>query len=131
MKKEYAEANRRWLIDKASQPGVIKLQGELCYRPLNTPHPSAPSPNRGSVIVFHYVGRTINGRTFDSSRGATPPAMRLRELIPGLVTAICHMHVGDRWEIYIPASLGYGKSSVPGIPGGSTLIFDIELINIG
>ena len=37
------------------------------------------------------------------------------------------MHVGDRWEIYIPASQGYGRISQPGIPGGSTLIFDIEL----
>lgn len=40
------------------------------------------------------------------------------------------MHVGDRWEIYVPAELGYGKYSQPGIPGGSTLVFDIELLAI-
>ena len=40
------------------------------------------------------------------------------------------MHPGDRWEIYIPAEQGYSKLSQPGIPGGSTLIFDIELIQI-
>ena len=40
------------------------------------------------------------------------------------------MHIGDRWEVYIPAELGYGKFSQPGIPGGSTLIFDIELLAI-
>jgi FKBP-type peptidyl-prolyl cis-trans isomerase len=40
------------------------------------------------------------------------------------------MHVGERCELYIPAEMGYGKFSQPGIPGGSTLIFDIELIAI-
>ena len=39
-------------------------------------------------------------------------------------------HIGDRWEIYIPAEMGYGKFSQPGIPGGSTLIFDVELLAI-
>ena len=38
---------------------------------------------------------------------------------------------GDKWELYIPAEVGYGKFSQPGIPGGSTLIFEIELLGIG
>ena len=37
---------------------------------------------------------------------------------------------GDKWEIFIPAEMGYGKFSQPGIPGGSTLIFEIELLGI-
>ena len=41
------------------------------------------------------------------------------------------MRVGDRWEIYIPAEQGYGRFSQPGIPGGSTLVFDIELLGVG
>ena len=40
------------------------------------------------------------------------------------------MHVGDQWEVYIPAEMGYGKYAQPGIPGGSTLIFEIELLSI-
>ncbi len=40
------------------------------------------------------------------------------------------MTPGDRWEVYIPAEQAYGRSSQPGIPGGSTLIFDIELTGI-
>ena len=39
-------------------------------------------------------------------------------------------HIGDKWELYIPAEMGYGKFSQPGIPGGSTLIFEIELLGI-
>ncbi len=40
------------------------------------------------------------------------------------------MCIGDKWEIYIPAALGYGNFNQPGIPGGSTLIFEIELCGI-
>jgi FKBP-type peptidyl-prolyl cis-trans isomerase len=55
-------------------------------------------------------------------------ACRLSDLIDGWIIALQQMHVGDKWEIYIPAEMGYGKYSQPGIPGGSTLIFEIELI---
>ena len=40
------------------------------------------------------------------------------------------MCIGDVWEVYIPAGMGYGKFAQPGIPGGSTLIFEIELLRI-
>lgn len=87
-------------------------------------------PNRNSVVTVHYTGKTINGKKFDSSLGGVAPAFRLRDLIDGWIIALQHMHVGDKWEIYIPADKGYGKASQPGIPGGSTLIFEIELLGI-
>lgn len=93
-------------------------------------NPKSPSPNRGSVVTAHYVGKTINGKTFDSSRGGVAPAFRLRDLIPGWIIALQNMHVGDKWEIYIPAEQAYGRMNQPGIPGGSTLIFEIELLAV-
>ena len=51
-------------------------------------------------------------------------------LIEGWIIAIQQMHIGDKWELYIPAEMGYGKFSQPGIPGGSALIFEIELLGI-
>ena len=92
--------------------------------------PGGARPNRNSVVTVHYTGTTINGKKFDSSRGGTPPAMRLRDLIQGWVIALQQMQVGDRWEIYLPAEMGYGRFSQPGIPGGSTLVFDIELLAV-
>ena len=83
-----------------------------------------------SIITAHYTGWTINGRKFDSSRGGAPLAIRMRDLIVGWAIALQQMSVGDKWEIYIPAEMAYGSKSVPGIPGGSTLIFEIELISI-
>ncbi len=127
---EYALKNRRWLADKANEPGVMALDKNIFYKVIKKGNTDAPSPNRNSVVTVHYIGKTINGKTFDSSRGGAAPAMRLRELIQGWVIALQKMHVGDRWEIYLPAEMGYGRFSQPGIPGGSTLIFDIELLGV-
>lgn len=126
MKQDYALKNREWLDAKRQEQGVISLDKGVCYKPLKKGN--GPQPNRGSVVTVHYVGKTINGKTFDSSRGGVAPAFRLRELIPGWIIALTQMHVGDKWEIYIPAEQGYGKRSQPGIPGGSTLIFEVELL---
>lgn len=41
------------------------------------------------------------------------------------------MHVGDKWELYLPAEVGYGKQWQEGIPSGSTLVFEVELLGVG
>ena len=81
---------------------------------------------------MHYRGTLTNGREFDNSydRGY-PEAFRLNEVIEGWQIALSKMHAGDKWEIYIPAEMGYGKRSAGPIPGGSTLIFEVELLSIG
>lgn len=129
-KQEYVIRNLEWLEAKSREAGVKPLDKGIFYKVLRSGDSKGALPGRGSVVTVHYVGKTINGRTFDSSRGSTPPAFRLRELIPGWIIALQQMHVGDRWEVYIPASQAYGKSAQPGIPGGSTLIFDIELLAV-
>lgn len=129
-KPEYIKRNTEWLLEKASQPDVNPLDKGIYYKVIKSGAPAGKSPNRNSVVTAHYTGKTINGKTFDSSRGGVAPAFRLRELIPGWIIALQQMRVGDRWEIYIPAAQAYGKFNQPGIPGGSTLIFDIELIGV-
>lgn len=129
-KREYADANRRWLEEKAAEEGVNALPGGIYYKVISRGNGDGKHPTRRSIVTAHYTGTTINGKKFDSSRGGTPLAVRLCDLIDGWIIAMQHMCVGDRWEVYIPAEKGYGKFSQPGIPGGSTLIFDIELIAI-
>lgn len=130
-KQEYIEKNRRWLQEKATESGVRALDKGIYYKVLRSGAPGGAQPGRSSVVTVHYTGRTINGKTFDSSRGGVAPAFRLRELIAGWIIALQQMRVGDRWEIYIPAEQGYGRFGQPGIPGGSTLVFDIELLGVG
>ncbi len=129
-KREYADANRRWLEEKAAEEGVNALPGGVYYKVISRGNDDGKHPTRRSIVTAHYTGTTINGKKFDSSRGGTPLAVRLCDLIDGWIIAMQQMCVGDRWEVYIPAEKGYGKFSQPGIPGGSTLIFDIELIAI-
>ncbi len=129
-KQEYIEKNREWLKAKSQEENVHMLDKGVCYKVLKKGDASKPSPNRGSVVTAHYVGKTINGKTFDSSRGGVAPAFRLRDLIPGWIIAMQKMHPGDKWEVYIPAEQAYGKINQPGIPGGSTLIFEIELLAV-
>ncbi len=129
-KQEYIEKNRAWLAAKAQEPGVKSLDCGIYYKVMKSGNKDGRTPNRGSVVTVHYTGKTINGKTFDSSRGGVAPAFRLRDLITGWIIALQKMHIGDKWEVYIPAEQGYGKINQPGIPGGSTLIFEIELVNV-
>ena len=129
-KQEYIDKNRKWLADKAREPGVKPIDKGILYNRIKSGDPKGRTPNRNSVVTVHYTGKTINGKTFDSSRGGVAPAFRLRELIPGWIIALQQMHVGDKWELYIPAEQAYGRLNQPGIPGGSTLIFEIELIAV-
>ena len=108
-KGQYVQANRDWLAVKSQENGVKALAGGVYYKVLAEGDHSGATPTPGSVITAHYTGRTIDGATFDSSRGDVPLACRLRDLIEGLSSSMQQMHVGDRWEVYIPTEMGYGK----------------------
>ena len=142
-KREYIQANKDWLEAKAKEEGVKALPKGIYYKVLSEGRSSSArlllegrknldsaKPTVRSIITAHYTGRTIDGKQFDSSRGGVPLACRLCDLIEGWIIAIQQMHIGDKWELYIPTEMGYGKFSQPGIPGGSTLIFEIELLGI-
>lgn len=129
-KRDYAQTNRSWLEAKAQHEGVKALPKGLYYKVLAEGRNDGIHPTPANIITAHYTGLTINGKKFDSSRGGAPLAIRLRDLIEGWIVALQHMCIGDRWEVYIPAEMGYGRYSQPGIPAGSTLVFDIELLGI-
>ncbi len=129
-KREYVQANKEWLAEKAKEESVKALTRGVLYKVLTKGRGDGVHPTPRSIVTAHYTGRTINGKKFDSSRGGAPLAVRLCDLIEGWIVAMQQMCVGDRWEVYIPAEMGYGKFSQPGIPGGSTLVFEIELMGI-
>lgn len=129
-KRQYKQANLDWLANKAKEEGVKPLKNNVYYKVLVEGKNDQRHPSPRSIVTAHYTGWTIDGKQFDSSRGGAPLAIRLCDLIEGWNIAMQEMCVGDRWEVYIPADMGYGKFSQPGIPGGSTLIFEIELLGI-
>ena len=129
-KKEYIQANKEWLVQKSKEEGVKALPKGIFYRVVAEGNGDGKHPTPRSIVTAHYTGRTINGQEFDSSRGGAPLAIRLCDLIEGWIIALQQMCVGDKWEVYIPAEMGYGKFAQPDIPAGSTLIFEIELLGM-
>ena len=79
-KREYVEANKRWLEEKAQEEGVKALPRGIYYKVLKQGDPNGAQPGKRSIVTAHYTGWTINGKKFDSSRGGTPFAMRLSDL---------------------------------------------------
>lgn len=130
-KKEYIEANKAWLEAKSKEEGVKALPKGIFYKVISQGNNDDKHPTPRSIVTAHYTGWTINGKKFDSSRSGAPIAFRLSDLIEGWIIAMQKMCIGDKWEIYLPAEMGYGNYSQPGIPAGSTLIFEIELLRIG
>ena len=129
-KKDYIKANKEWLESKAAEEGVKALPKGIYYKEITKGDANGKKPNPRSIVTVHYTGWTINGKKFDSSRAGVPVAFRLSDLIEGWIIAIQQMTVGAKWELYLPSEVAYGKFSQPGIPGGSTLIFEIELFGI-
>lgn len=118
------------MVAKAADPNVERLPGGILYEVITAGAGRGGVTTR-SVVVCHYRGELIDGTVFDDSWSREcPEAFRVCDLIEGFQTALCDMRIGDRRRVYIPWHKAYGKRAGGGIPGYSTLIFEIELINI-
>ncbi|MCU0380193.1 MAG: FKBP-type peptidyl-prolyl cis-trans isomerase [Chitinophagaceae bacterium] len=93
---------------------------------------TGPQPTDTNTVKVHYDGFLLNGKKFDSSRDRGEPTVYpLNQFIRGWVEGIQLMKTGSRYKFYIPYQLAYGEQGAgENIPGGSTLIFDVELIEI-
>lgn len=129
-KEEYKEQNLQFLEETASQEDVVKLPCGVLYK-VSEKGTGTVSPQLSSVVTVHYRGTLINGREFDNSwKRNFPEAFRLNQVIEGWQQALQQMHVGDKWIVYIPYTLGYGNRSSGPIPAFSTLVFEVELLGI-
>lgn len=94
---------------------------------------NGPSPRAGQTAVVHYTGTLTDGTQFDSSRDKGQPysfAFRQTPMIKGWDEGLSTMKVGGRRRLVIPPALGYGPAGRPGIPPNSTLVFDLELLDV-
>lgn len=92
---------------------------------------SGERPTASDTVTVHYVGTFVDGETFDSSRTRGEPAtFPLGGLIRAWQLAIPMAGVGDTIELAIPATMAYGPVGRGPIPGGATLLFEIELLAI-
>jgi len=122
--------NKQYLEENAKREGVRITDSGLQYEIIE--EGDGEKPSVGSVVRTHYHGSFINGQVFDSSVTRNEPAeFSLEQVIPGWTEALQMMTVGSKWRITVPSDIGYGEvGSPPVIPGGSTLIFEISLLDI-
>lgn len=120
----------KFLAENAKRPGVKTTSSGLQYEVIT--EGTGEKPVTSSTVKVHYEGFLINGKKFDSSRDrGEPTQFPLNGVIRGWTEGVALMPVGSRYKLYIPYPLGYGEQgSGDAIPGGSVLIFDVELLEI-
>ena len=124
------EAGKKFLAENKKRPGVVELPSGLQYEIIK--QGTGEKPKATDTVKAHYAGSLIDGQEFDNSyKRGQPLVIPVGGVIQGWVQALQLMPVGSKWKLYIPSDLGYGERGAGGaIPGGATLIFEIELIEI-
>lgn len=112
------------LVKKNSN--IKKTSSGLYYEILKEGIP--PKPTGADKVEIKYTGTLIDGTVFDSTdRTGDPLFIEANQFVPGVREGLGLIGEGGKIKLYIPASLAYGNADTPGIPPGSTLIFDIEI----
>ncbi|HRP57550.1 FKBP-type peptidyl-prolyl cis-trans isomerase [Agriterribacter sp.] len=124
------DEGEKFLTENKKRDGVKVTPSGLQYEVLQLG--TGPRPADTSTVKVHYEGFLINGKKFDSSRDRGESiSFALNQVIKGWTEGVQLMPVGSRFKFYIPYTLGYGEQGAgSSIPGGSALIFDVELIDI-
>jgi FKBP-type peptidyl-prolyl cis-trans isomerase FkpA len=119
--------SQAYLEKAAAAPGAIRTASGLVYRELRAGTGTSPLPT--DTVKVNYRGTLVDGKQFDSSDGIKFP---LDHVIRCWTEGVQKMKVGGKAELVCPASIAYGDRGMPpDIPGGATLIFEIELLGIG
>jgi FKBP-type peptidyl-prolyl cis-trans isomerase FkpA len=109
--------------------GIEKLASGIQYRVLR--QGEGQPPTLGDEVRVSYTGRLMDGSVFTSTVGETDSTRILEieptHLLPGLRESLLLMKPGTRWEVFLPAHMGYGQEGKNHVPPNTVLIFDLEL----
>ena len=118
-----------FMEENSLNPEVITTESGIQYRVIKAGNGKRTQSN--STVVAHYTGRFINGDVFDSSHHREEPmTFEIDTVIDGWGEGLLLMREGDLFEFVIPYDLAYGQSGYDIIEPGTTLIFEIELIEV-
>ena len=128
--KREKEAGAAYLVKAAAEKGATKTASGLVYRELKAGTGAAPKPE--DVVKVHYEGKFPSGKVFDSSVERKEPAsFPLNGVIPCWTEGVGLMKVGGKAQLVCPPDLAYGEEGrPPQMPGGATLVFEVELLEI-
>lgn len=130
MNAENIAKGKAFLEENKKREGVVTLPSGLQYEVLKEGNGKKPTAN--DRVKCHYEGTLIDGTVFDSSvKRGVPAVFGVSQVIQGWVEALQLMNEGSKWRLYIPSELAYGDQQAGElIPPHSTLIFDVELLQI-
>ena len=113
----------------AATEGVVKTESGLCYKVITAGKGAVPALT--DKVKVHYRGTLIDGTEFDSSYSRNEPTtFGANQVIAGWTEALTMMPVGSKWMLYIPQELAYGSRDLGTIKPFSTLVFEVELLEI-
>ena len=125
------QQSERFLLENATKGDVVSIEEGLQYSVMQSGDADLLPPVLSEIITAHFHGTLMDETVFWSSvEMGDPLTIQLSQLIQGCQKVISKMRVGDMWRVFIHPDLAYGEEGRPTIPSNSTLIFDIELINI-
>ena len=121
---------KAFLEENKKRDGVVTLPSGLQYEVIKAG--TGKKPKLTSRVRCHYEGTLIDGTLFDSSvKRGQPAVFGVNQVIKGWTEALQLMGEGAKWKLYIPSDLGYGSQGAGEmIPPYSTLIFEVELIDV-
>ena len=123
-------ASAAYLTKAATEPGAVKTDSGLIYKELKAG--TGDSPKATDTVKVNYRGTLTNGTEFDSSYKRNEPAeFPLNGVIKCWTEGVQKMKVGGKSQLVCPSDLAYGDQGRPSIPGGATLVFEVELLSIG
>jgi FKBP-type peptidyl-prolyl cis-trans isomerase len=118
-----------FLTEIKKKPGVMTTPSGLCYEIIKPGE--GPAPKLTDTIKAHYTGALINGTVFDSSvQRGQPVEFPLDQVIPGWTEGLQKISKGGKIRLYVPPQLAYGDDGRANIPPASTLVFEIEILDI-
>lgn len=124
------EEGKKFLAENKKQPGVVELPSGIQYKIIT--QGTGIKPVLEDTIKVHYKGTTLDGNVFDDSYSRGEPIeFPLGGLIEGWKQTVVLMPTGSKWQLFIPSDYAYGdRGAGASIPGGATLIFELELLNV-
>lgn len=125
----HVKDDEKFLAENKKKPNVKTTPSGLQYEIIT--QGSGMRPNATDSVTVNYKGTLTNGNEFDNSyKRGEPITFALDHVIRGWTEGLQLMPVGSKYKFYIPYQLGYGLNETGTIPAGSTLVFEVELLNV-
>jgi FKBP-type peptidyl-prolyl cis-trans isomerase FklB len=122
-------AGEQFLAQNKTKPNVKTTASGLQYEVIT--QGTGPKPGPTDTVIANYKGTLLDGTEFDNSfKRGEPLTIQVNRVIPGWTEALQMMPAGSKYKLYVPYNLAYGPNDNGPIPGGSLLIFEVELLSI-